>query len=273
MAENGVPPRQRVFGPGHYLRPQFIEPYGCRNVVIEGVTLLNSPMWQVHPVLCTNVTVKDLHINSSGPNTDGCNPESCSDVLIRNCDFNTGDDCIAIKSGRNGDGRRVATPSQNIVIQACRMRNGHGGVTIGSEISGGVRNVFAENCRMDSPKLDFAVRIKNNAMRGGLLEDIYIRDISVGQVARAAVTIDFFYEEGEAGGFTPVVRHVEIRNMKSSKAQHALYLRGFGNAPIRDLSLVDCRFENVREANVIENVMDIKVSNVRINGTPVDRIG
>ncbi|HEV3215256.1 MAG TPA: glycoside hydrolase family 28 protein [Vicinamibacterales bacterium] len=273
MGEKDVPPRGRIFGSGHYLRPMFIEPYGCRNVLIEGVTLLNSPMWHLHPVLCTNVTVTGLHINSSGPNTDGCNPESCTDVLIRNCDFNTGDDCIAIKSGRNADGRRLATPSQNIVIQGCHMRNGHGGVTIGSEDSGGVRNVFAENCRMDSPKLDFAVRIKDNAMRGGLVENIYVRNIDVGQVANAAVTIDFYYEEAEAGRFTPIVRHVEIRNLKSSKAKYALYLRGFRNAPIRDISLIDCRFDNVQEANVVENVMNIDVRNVRINGTLVNKIG
>ena len=107
MAEKGIPVPQRVFGPGHYLRPQFIEPYRCKNILIEGVTLLNSPMWQVHPVLSTNVTVHKLSINADGPNTDGCDPECCTDVLIKECLFNTGDDCIAIKSGRNADGRRV----------------------------------------------------------------------------------------------------------------------------------------------------------------------
>ncbi|MHB8755826.1 MAG: glycoside hydrolase family 28 protein [Candidatus Acidiferrales bacterium] len=107
MGEKGVPVSSRVFGEGHYLRPQFIQPYRCKNVLIEGVTLLNSPMWQVNPVLCTNVTVQGLTISSFGPNTDGCDPESCADVLIKNCFFNTGDDCIAIKSGRNADGRRV----------------------------------------------------------------------------------------------------------------------------------------------------------------------
>src|SRR6266540_2052496 len=152
--EKGVPVRDRVFGPGHYLRPQFIQPYRCTNVLIEGVTLLNAPMWQVHPVLCSNVTIKDLSIHSNGPNTDGCDPESCRDVLITNCSFDTGDDCIAIKSGRNADGRRVKVPSENIVIQQCRMTNGHGAITVGSEISAGVRNVFAEDCRVDSPLLE-----------------------------------------------------------------------------------------------------------------------
>ncbi|HEX6558587.1 MAG TPA: glycoside hydrolase family 28 protein, partial [Longimicrobiales bacterium] len=105
MMERGVPVAQRIFGNGDYLRPNFIQPYRCRNVLIEGVTIINSPMWEVHPVLCTNVIVRSVKINSHGPNNDGCDPESCRDVLIENCEFDTGDDCIAIKSGRNADGR------------------------------------------------------------------------------------------------------------------------------------------------------------------------
>lgn len=271
MVERGVPVHERVFGPGHYLRPQFIQPYRCENVLIEGVRLLNAPMWQVHPVLCTNVTVKDLYIKSDGPNTDGCDPESCRDVLISNCYFDTGDDCIAIKAGRNADGRRVHTPSENIVIQKCRMKNGHGGVTIGSEISGGVRNVFAEDCKLDSPELDFAVRLKNNAMRGGLLENIFVRNLEVGQVAKAAVTIDFYYEEGEAGKFTPVVRNVVIRNMKMRKAEYALYLRGFKTAPIRDVVIQDCDFGGVAKPNLLENAEGISMRNVKINGRVENR--
>jgi len=272
MAEKGTPVSERVFGEGHYLRPQFIQPYRCKNVLIEGVTLKNSPMWQVHPVLCTNVTVHKMTILSgsvnreSGPNTDGCDPESCKDVLIKDCDFSTGDDCIAIKAGRNADGRRVNVPSENIVIQDCRMKDGHGGVTVGSEISGGVRNVFAENCRMDSPRLDIAIRIKNNAMRGGLLENIFVRNIEVGQVAMAGISIDFYYEEGEAGKFRPVVRNVDIRKLTANKAQYALFLRGFKNAPIENVHVADCELNGVEKPDVIENVKDLVLRNVRING-------
>lgn len=272
MAERRVPVNERIFGEGHYLRPQFIQPYRCKNVLIEGVTLKNSPMWQVHPVLCTNVTVSRMTITGasvnreSGPNTDGCDPESCTDVLIDGCKFNTGDDCIAIKAGRNEDGRRVNMPSQNIVIRNCHMADGHGGVTIGSEISGGVRNVFAENCRMDSPRLDTAVRIKNNAMRGGLLENIFVRNIEVGEVAQAGVSIDFFYEEGPAGKFTPVVRNVGIQGLNTRKAQYALYLRGLKNAPIGEVTLVDCNLQGVEKPNVVENVNGLALKNVRING-------
>ena len=266
MAEQGVPVKDRIFGQGHYLRPQFIQPYQCRNVLIEGVTLVGSPMWHVHPVLCRNVIVQGLTISSPGPNTDGCDPESCTDVLIKDVSFNTGDDCIAIKAGRNADGRRLSAPSRNIVIQGCRMKDGHGGVTIGSEISGGVRDVFAENCEMDSPHLDYAVRIKNNAMRGGVLEDIYVRNIRVGEIAKAALSIDFFYEEGEKGAFTPVVRTVDIRNLRGKRTPCALYLRGFKNAPIEDVRLADCDLEDVPQPNVIENTRNLELHNVRING-------
>lgn len=266
MAEKGVPPAQRVFGEGHFMRTNFIQPYDCRNVLIEGVKLLNSPMWQVHPVLCTNVTVKDLTISAHGPNTDGCDPESCRDVLIKNCSFDTGDDCIAIKSGRNADGRRVHVPSENFVIQGCHMKDGHGGVTVGSEISGGCRNVFTEDCEMDSPHLDIAVRIKNNSMRGGLVENIFARNINVGQVAKAAVSIDFYYEEADKGGFTPVVRNVAVRNLKTQKAEYALYLRGFKNAPIDNVTIEDCEFNGVAKPDVVENVTGLKMRNVRVNG-------
>jgi len=271
LVESGAPVSQRVFGEGHFLRPQFIQPYRCKNVLIEDVTLLNSPMWQVHPVLSTNVTVRRLTISSFGPNTDGCDPESCTDVHIQDCFFNTGDDCIAIKSGRNADGRRIHVPSQSFVIQGCHMKDGHGGVTVGSEISGGVHHIFAENCRMDSPHLDSAVRIKDNAMRGGLLEHIYARNIDVGQVALAGLSIDYNYEEGDKGNFTPIVRDVEIRNLKTKKAEYALYLRGFKNAPIYDISVVDCDFEGVAKPNVIENVKGLSLRNVIINGKRVDK--
>ena len=270
MAEKGVPVRDRVFGEGHYLRPQFIQPYRCENVLIEGVTIVNSPMWEIHPVLCRNVVVEAVKINSHGPNNDGCDPESCTDVLIRNCEFDTGDDCIAIKAGRNADGRRLHTPSQNIIVQDCKMKDGHGGVTIGSEISGGVRMVFAEKCQMDSPNLDHALRVKNNAMRGGLLEHLHFRDIQIGQVAHAAITIDFNYEEGAKGSFTPVVRNYSVDRLKSGKSKHALDVQGLPGAPVIDLRLTNCTFDNVAEPSIVKNVKNATFENVKINGKVVD---
>jgi polygalacturonase len=272
MAERGVAVSKRVFGDGHYLRPQFIQPYRCKNVLIEDVTIRDSPMWEIHPVLCTNVTVSGVKISSHGPNNDGCDPESCTDVLIKDCYFDTGDDCIAIKSGRNADGRRLKAPTRNVVVQSCHMKDGHGGITVGSEISGGVQNLFAENCILDSPNLDHALRIKNNAMRGGLLENLYYRNIEVGQVAHAAITIDFNYEEGEKGKFTPVVKNFVVKGLHSGKSKYALDVQGFKSAPIVDFKLEDCDFQNVAEANIVKNVQRVKLHNVKINGKPIEQL-
>jgi polygalacturonase len=272
MSEKGVPVKERVFGEGHYLRPQFIQPYRCQNVLIDGVTILNSPMWEIHPVLCRNVIVQNVHINSHGPNNDGCDPESCSDVLIRGCTFDTGDDCIAIKSGRNADGRRLNAPTENIIVQDCVMKDGHGGITVGSEISGGVRNLFAQNCKLDSPNLDHALRVKNNAMRGGLLEDLHFRNLEVGQVAHAVITIDFNYEEGAKGSFTPVVRNYTVDNLRSSKSKYALDVQGFPSAPIMNLQLRKCTFDNVADGNIVKNVKDATLDDVKINGRVIDAL-
>jgi polygalacturonase len=266
MAEQGVPVAQRTFGEGDYLRPQFVQLYRCRNVAIENVTIVNSPMWEIHPVLCQNVTVRGVTIKSHGPNNDGCDPESCRDVLIDGCVFDTGDDCIAIKSGRNADGRRVNVPSENIIVRNCEMRDGHGGVTVGSEISGGCWNVFAHNCRMDSPRLDRVLRLKNNAMRGGVLRDIYMRDVTVGQVSDSILSIDFNYEEGDKGSFIPVARDITVERVTSKKSVYGLYLRGFANAPIDNVRIIDCHFENVAKGNIVEHVRGLELTGTTING-------
>jgi polygalacturonase len=266
MGQNDAPVRDRVFGDGSYLRPCFIQPCHSRNVLIEGVTIVNSPMYEINPVLCRNVTVSGVRIASDGPNNDGCDPDSCNGVLIENCSFDTGDDCIAIKSGRNRDGRRVGAPSENLIIRGCEMKDGHGGVTIGSEMSGGVRNVFVENCRLNSPNLNEALRFKTNAMRGGTIEHIFFRNLTIGQVADAVLQIDFQYEEGEKGPERPTVRNIDIRNVTCGKSQYALQLRGFASSPIRDIRIEDCTFNNVARPDVIEHVDGLKLTKVTVNG-------
>jgi polygalacturonase len=270
MMDKDVPVSLRIFGAGHYLRPQFIQPYKCKNVLIEGVKIVDSPMWEVHPVLCENVTIRNLHIATHGPNNDGCDPESCRDVLIEDCFFDTGDDCIAIKSGRNNDGRRINTPSENIIIRNCTMKDGHGGITVGSEISGGVRNIFAHDCRLDSADLWTALRVKNNASRGGLLENLFFRDITVGQVSRAVVEIDFNYEEGARGQHTPVVRNYVVEGLKCTTGNRAVDLQGLDNAPIYDVSLRNCTFGTVKNPSIVKNVRGIKLENVKVGGKVID---
>jgi polygalacturonase len=267
-AEKDMPVSERIFGEGRYLRPNFIQPYRSTNVLIEGVKIRNSPMWEVNPVLCRNVTVRNVDISTHGPNNDGCDPESSRDVLIESCTFDTGDDCIAIKSGRNRDGRRIGVPSENIIVHSCRMKDGHGGVSIGSEVSGGIRNVFVYDCTMDSPHLDRALRIKTNSYRGGVIENIFFRNVTIGQVANDVVQIDFSYEEGEGGPFQPVVRNVELRDVTCSKSSHALYLRGYASAPIRDVRVINCRFDNVAHPDIVDHVEGLHLDRVTVNGKP-----
>lgn len=264
MGEANVPVEQRVFGPGAFLRPNFIQPYRCRNVLIEGLTLVRSPMWEVHPVLCDNVTVRGLKINTHGPNNDGCDPESCTNVLIEDCVFDTGDDCIAIKSGRNGDGRRVNQPTENVIIRNCVMKDGHGGVVLGSECTGGIRNVFVENCEMDSPNLDRGLRFKNNAVRGGILENVFMRNVKIGRVAEAVLTIDLLYEEGAKGDFKPIVRNVQMEGITSSASPRVMYIRGFPGAVIEGIRISRSTFSGVTETEVVQHAGTITLQDVTI---------
>jgi polygalacturonase len=270
MSERGVPVARRVFGDGHYLRPMMVQFQNCANVLVEGVTLRDSPCWTLHPVLCRNVTVRDVTMIGHGPNTDGCDPESVDGMVIERCTFDCGDDCIAIKSGRNADGRRLARPTRNILIQDCVMKDGHGGVVIGSEVSGGVDNIFVQRCRMDSDKLWYALRFKNNAMRGGVVQDIYVRDVEIGRVSRAAILCDFNYEEGARGGFTPVLRRVRIERMRAHAAAQVADLQGLPNAPLGEIMLSDCRFNGVTKPSVIAHADALRLERVTVNGRRVD---
>jgi polygalacturonase len=269
MAEQGVPVAQRVFGDGDYLRPNFIQPYRCRDVLVEGVTIVNSPMWEIHPVLSRNVLVRDVTVVTHGPNNDGCNPESSRDVVIRGCTFDTGDDCVAVKSGRNADGRRVNVPSERILVEDCDFRAGHGGVTVGSEMSGGVRDVYARNLRMSSPDLDTALRFKTNSVRGGFIHDFHARDITVGTVGQSAIVIDFYYEEGPGHGFNPDVRGITVENLTVAQAQRALNLRGYPDTPVHDVRLSSVDFQRTGQPSVVENVDGLVLTDVYENGAPM----
>ena len=268
MAEKGVAVEERRFGNGYYLRPQFVQPYRCKNVLIEGVTFLNSPMWILNPVLCENVTIQGVTVESHGPNSDGCDPESCKNVLIKDCYFNTGDDCIAIKSGRNADGRRINVPSENIIIQNCTMADGHGGVVIGSEISGGARNIFAEDCEMNSPNLDRALRIKTSSMRGGIVENVFMRNINVGQVAQQVIRVNMFYED--SGAYIPAVRNIHVQNMQvEDGGKVGILLEGYEKSPVRNLHLKNITINKVEVPVKFSNVKNVSFDGVVINGEEV----
>jgi polygalacturonase len=272
MDAANVPVAERVFGPGHYLRPPLVQFIACRNVLIEGVRLRRSPAWQIHPLLCRNVTIRDVDLRSHGPNNDGCNPESCSDVLIERVTFDCGDDCIAIKSGGSGDGRRQGVPSRDIVIRDCTMVNGHAGICVGSEIAGGAFNIFGERCRMDGEDLWHALRFKNNAAKGGLLEKFHFRDIAVGRVSRSAIAGDFEYGEGAAGPHKPRLRDVFIERLAVQSAPRVAELKGLDGAPIERISISASRFAHVAQPSILRHVQGLRITDVTVNGQSVKSV-
>jgi len=271
MAEAGVAPEQRVFGPGHFLRPMFVQFQRCSRVLIEGVTIRDSPFWAIHPVLSQDVTVRGVTVIGHGPNTDGCNPESVERMLIDRCVFDSGDDCVAIKSGRDMDGRRIGVPTRRILVRDCTMRAGHGGVTIGSEISGGVSDVLVERCTMSSPDLWYALRIKTNPRRGGRIDGIHLRDITVGRVARAAIGCDFTYE-GPEGPYPPRVSDIVVDRLHASDVERVLELHGVPGTPVAGLSLRDCRFDRVRAPSILNMASPLTLERVRVGGRLTSRL-
>ncbi|MBM6991854.1 MAG: glycoside hydrolase family 88 protein [Prevotella sp.] len=273
-AEDDVPVDQRRFGMGKGLRPQLVNFNECDGVLVKDVRLINSPFWVIHPLLSKNITVDGVYVENDGPNGDGCDPEACDGVLIQNCTFDTGDDCIAIKSGRNNDGRLWNQPSQNIIIRHCEMKDGHGGVVIGSEISGGCRNVFAEDCYMDSPNLDRVLRIKTNNCRGGVIENINMRNVTVGQCNEAVLRINLDYEPKEQcyRGFEPTVRKVYMENVTSKESKYGVQIIGLNNVEnVTDVTVRNCHFEGVSKepVSITGKTRNIRFDSLFVNGSLV----
>lgn len=272
--ETSTPIYKRVMTPEDALRPQTINFYSCHTILIEDVTIINSPFWVIHPMFCESLIVKGVTIFNRGPNGDGCDPESCKNVLIEDCLFDVGDDCIAIKSGRNMDGRKWNIPSENIIVRNCRMKNGHGGVVVGSEISGGYRNLFVENCEMDSPDLDRAIRIKTSNCRGGVIENVYARNIHVRECKEAVLRINLQYENKEKcdRSFNPTVRNVHLSNIVSDKSQYGVVIIGLEDDKYVDNITVDnCEFNNVsKDGNRMSGYRNLKFYDLKINGKIVE---
>lgn len=269
MNEAGTPVEERKFGKGHQLRPLFFQPFECENVLVSGVTFTNAPFWVMHPIKSTNITVDGVTVSSHGPNNDGCDPEYSKNVLIKNCVFDTGDDCIAIKSGRNNDGRRVAIPSENIVVQNCTMKDGHGGVVMGSEISAGVRNVFVRDCKMDSPNLDRAIRIKTNTLRGGFVDGVYVKNIEVGQVKEAVLKINTHYGiyENQEGDYIPEIKNIYMENINVEKGgKYGILITGREQLPIANINFTNVTIKGADEDLLIEHAEPINFKNTTING-------
>ncbi|OXB01951.1 glycoside hydrolase family 28 protein [Flavobacterium pectinovorum] len=273
MAEKNVPVAERIFGEGRYLRPNFIEFFECNTVLVKDITVINAPFWILHPLKSNNIIIDGVTVNSHGPNNDGCDPEYSQNIIVKNCTFNTGDDCIAIKAGRDADGRRVAIPSKNIIVQNCKMIDGHGGVVIGSEISAGVNNVFVENCVMDSPNLDRAIRIKTNSKRGGVIEDVYVRNLEIGTVKECVLKLNMFYNVygSQTGNFIPVIRNISLENINvKNGGKYSVRAEGYAESPVENITLKNVVIKKVDSIYLLKNVKNINFINTYINDKKVE---
>lgn len=236
MGDDLTPVAERVFGKGTKLRPCAIEFNSCSKVLVEGVVLKNSPFWCIHPLYCEDVTVRNVTIDSHFPNNDGCDPESSRRVLIENCVFRTGDDAVAIKAGRDADGRRVGRSSEDIVIRNCKFYSKCNGLCIGSEMSGGVKGVYMTNIEIGNVKN--ALLFKSNLDRGGYIEDVFVDSVSIGDVAGAVLRFETNYFGYRGGNFPVRYSRFSINNVFArSSAAYAIYYDGNEAEPIRDITV------------------------------------
>jgi polygalacturonase len=277
---DNTPLSERRLGTSSRLRPNMVQFHTCTNILVEGITLVKSPMWTVHPVLSRNVTVRNVTLNTrnGGGNNDGVDPECSSDVHITGCTFNTGDDCIAIKSGRDVDGRRVNVPSENIVIENCTfVFSNRGGICIGSEASGGARNIFARDSRVNpantTDALWYALFVKTSRYRGGTIDGVHLRNISVNKVAKSPVFVTLNYSgSGNSGPqVNPTVRNIEVDGMtvRGGKA-YAVEIDGLSASRVRGVRVLNSSFNGIaRGANRLVNTADVTFTNTTINGRPV----
>lgn len=249
-------------------RPPFIQFYECSNIVIENIKMMNSPFWTINPAFCDNVTVRGVTVynpskNPKGPNTDGINPTSCRNVRISDCFISVGDDCITIKSGRDADGRKYGRPCENITITNCVMLSGHGGVVIGSEMSGGVKKVAISNCVFNGT--DSGIRLKASRGRGGVVEEIRVDNIVMNHIQRNAFVFDLFYDRNSKmepmSERTPVFRNIHLSNITGADIKQIGYIKGIEEMPIDNLSFSNINMD-AEEGFKVETATNIRFSNV-----------
>lgn len=248
-------------------RPPLFQAFNCKNVRIEGVTFINSPFWTINPAFCDNVTIDGITIyNPYSPNTDGINPTSCKNVHISNSHISVGDDCITIKSGRDADGRKWATPTENVTITNCTMLSGHGGVVIGSEMSGGIKKITITNCVFDGT--DRGIRLKAARGRGGVVEEIRISNIVMNNIQKEAFMFNLFYDkntvEEPVTERTPIFRNIHISNVTATNVNTAGKIIGIPEMPIHNLSFSNINME-AKEGFTIDTATDIEFHDVKID--------
>lgn len=263
MGNDSVPVYERVFGEGWYLRPCMIQFYGCKNVLVEGIKIYDSPFWIIHPVFCNNVIVRDVFIDGMNYNNDGCDPESSTNVLIENVDFNVGDDGIAIKSGRDQDGWRIGQATENVIIRNCHFAQW--AITVGSEMSGGVRNIFIEDCKIDSCRN--GIYFKSNMDRGGFFENLYMRRISADICLWGMVNFRTDYHGYRGGNYPTLFRNITIEDITCNRVDSvAIMANGVPEAKLHNITLRNIEIKQAPKATQMKNVVNLVLDNVKVNG-------
>lgn len=274
QGRDGVPVSQRVYGSGTELRPNMVGLYRCTNILVEGVNLRNPAMWTLHPVYCTNITVRNVTFYSTNSQGDGLDLDSCTDAYVSGCRMDTNDDCVVIKSGRDADGRRVGRPTQNVVVENCKFSGRWGGITVGSEMSGGARNIYCQDCENNAA--DFAGRypikyplyIKTNKQRGGVIDGVHLRRIRARNIERDGLHITTRYNNDTSGSNIPTVQNITVDGMTVTNGRSAVSFEGQSNVRIRGVHIANAHFTGMDEDNVIEFADVVWVAS-SINGEPI----
>ena len=264
-----------------FLRPVMVSFVECKNVLLQGVIFQNSPAWNLHPLMCENVIIDDVLVRNPAyaQNGDALDLESCKNALIVNSRFDAGDDGICIKSGKDKDGRRRGRPCENVVVDGCTVFAGHGGFVVGSEMSGGVRNIMVRSCQFLGT--DVGLRFKSTRGRGGIVENIYIRDISMTDIKTDAITFNMYYggksvAEMLADGDnpdnttkmpvneeTPIFRNIDIQDIVCTDAGRAMEFNGLPEMPIQGINLKNIVITAKKDAT-FTNAENVKKDNVNI---------
>lgn len=268
MGDKRTPVNERVFGEGTLLRPSCIQFLGCSRILVEGITVKDSPFWTIHPVYCDNVIVRGVTIDSHFPNNDGCDPESTSNVLIENCTFRTGDDAIAIKAGRDTDGRVIGRPSRNIVIRDCVFHSECNGLCIGSEMSGGVSDVYMERIEIGTVKN--ALYFKSNRDRGGYIRNVFVDDIRIERAKGAILRFETNYFGFRGGNHQALYEDFQIRHVQAGKADnYAVFMDGNEVYPIRNIDIQDFHVEDASHSYYLMNTEQVRFKYSTVNGQPI----
>ncbi|WKL49477.1 glycoside hydrolase family 28 protein [Flavobacterium pectinovorum] len=262
MNHNNAALKDRKFGEGYFLRPQMIQFFKCKNILVENVRIENSPFWCLHLLKSESITVRGVSYKSLNYNNDGIDPEYAKDVLIENVTFDNGDDNVAIKAGRDHEGRaNSATPSQNIVIRNCNFKGLHG-VVLGSEMSAGIQNVYVENCKTVG-YLKRGIYIKTNADRGGFIKNIFVRNIQLDEVEDCLYMTANYHGEGH--GYQSDISNIHFSNITCNKASESgIVIQGFPEKKIRNISLKNIEIKSAKNAISNENAENVLMTDVFI---------